>query len=355
MDAQRIEGLVNSVLIKEFPNDPSRQRVYKGGNRLNFSCPYCGDSTKDAKKKRGNFYLDTLSYKCYNGGCGIFKDSTTFFKDFGVYRRLSGEEREEIRNITDENKNKRKTTYGKIDIGLFFDIDINEIIIPRADFMKSLGLEEVTGSKIQRYIQRRGQRIDSRFAWDPKWEKLFLFNLNPDDKILGLQVRNMNGIKGSSKYLTYKLSGIYEKILKETNPEIIEKARNVDPISHVFGIGNLDFGSMITVFEGPMDSWLWTNSVGLCSIENRFPFDIENKRYWYDWDKAGIEKSMDLLGKGEMVFNWGKFLEENEITKNRKWDLNDIVIHLRSTGKKIKRFDNYFTDDVLDLRYFIND
>ncbi len=355
MDVQRIEELLNSVLAKEFPNDPARQRIYKAGNRLNFSCPYCGDSTKDPKKKRGNFYLDTLSYKCYNGGCGIFKDSTSFFKDFGVYRRLSGEEREEMRTTTDQNRAKRKTTYGKIDIGLFFETDINEIVIPRSDFMKALGLEDVAGSKIQRYIQRRGQIPDSRFAWDPKWEKLFLFNLTPEEKILGLQVRNMNGIKGSSKYLTYKLSGIYEKILKETNPEIIEKAKAIDPISHVFGIGNLDFSLEVTVFEGPMDSWLWNNSVGLCSVENKFPFDIENKRYWYDWDKAGIKKSMELLGAGETVFNWGKFLEENEITKNRKWDLNDVVTHLRSTGKKIKRFDNYFTNDVLDLRYFIND
>ena len=62
---------------------------------------------------------------------------------------------------------------------------------------------------------------------------------------------------------------------------------------------------------------------------------------------------MELLGEGKMVFNWGKFLEEHEITKNKKWDLNDLVIHLRSSGKKIKRFDNYFTKDVLDLRYFV--
>jgi hypothetical protein len=63
---------------------------------------------------------------------------------------------------------------------------------------------------------------------------------------------------------------------------------------------------------------------------------------------------VDLLAKGFTVFNWGKFLEENNITKNRKWDLNDLVVHLRTTGKKIKRFDNYFTNEALDLRYFID-
>ena len=150
----------------------------------------------------------------------------------------------------------------------------------------------------------------------------------------------MNSIKGSSKYLTYKLSGIYEKLLNIKDAELLDKARTIDPISHVFGIGVLDFGQVITIFEGPMDSWMWTNSVGLCSLENKFPFEIDDVRYWYDWDKAGIEKSVDLLAKGFTVFNWGKFLEENDITKNRKWDLNDLVVHLRTTGKKIRRFDN---------------
>jgi hypothetical protein len=355
MDLSRIEDLVSAVLFKEFSGDPARQIIYKAGNRLNFCCPYCGDSLKDPKKKRGNFYTDTLSYKCYNGGCGIYKDSLSFFKDFSVQNKLTGDEREEIRKILEENKARRTPIYGAVDIGIFFENDINEIVIPRGSFMEALGLQEIKDSKIKHYIQRRCQPMDSRFAWDPKREKLYLFNLTPDDKILGLQVRNMESVKGGSKYFTYKLFGIYEKILKKTDPTILERAKEIDPISSVFGIGNLDFNRTITIFEGPMDSWLWPNSVGLCSLENRFPFDLDNKRYWYDWDKAGIQKSMDLLSKGETVFNWGKFLEENGITKNRKWDLNDIVIHLRSTGKKIKRFDNYFTNDVLDLRYFINE
>ena len=353
MQPDRIEDLVGVILSREFQDNPGKQIVYKSGNRLNFSCPYCGDS-HDPRKKRGNFYLDTLAYKCYNGGCGIFKDSITFFKDFGLYNKLTGEEKEEIKKIIDDNRGKRRTVYGKVDISFFFENDISDILIKRSDFMIALGLEEVWGSKIQRYIQRRNQRTDSRFAWDPKKERLFLFNLTPDEKIIGLQVRNMNSIKGTSKYLTYKLSGIYEKLLNVKDPEILERAKTVDPISYVFGIGFLDFGLPITIFEGPMDSWMWTNSTGLCSLENKFPFDIENVRYWYDWDKSGIDKTMDLLAKGYTVFNWGKFLEENDITKNRKWDLNDLVVHLRTTGKKIKRFDNYFTNDALDLRYFID-
>ena len=353
MEQDKIQGLVHKVLEKEFQGNAAKQIIYQSGNRLNFSCPYCGDS-HDPRKKRGNFYLDTLAYKCYNGGCGIFKDSITFFKDFGLYNRLTNDEKDEIKKIIDENRGKRRTIYGNVDVTMFFDTDISDILIKRSDFMIALGLQEIYGSKIQRYIQRRNQRMDSRFAWDPRKEKLFLFNLTPDEKIIGLQVRNMNSVKGSSKYLTYKLSGIYEKLLMVKDQEIIERAKTVDPISYVFGIGTLDFGAPITIFEGPMDSWMWHNSVGLCSLENKFPFDVENIRFWYDWDKSGIDKTIDLLAKGFTVFNWGKFLEENDITKNRKWDLNDLVVHLRTTGKKIRRFDNYFTNDALDLRYFID-
>ena len=354
MQPEKVEDIIRLVLAKEFSGNPAKQIIYKGSGKLNFSCPYCGDS-HDARKKRGNFYLDTLAYKCYNGGCGIFKDFVSFFKDFSMYNKVNGDEREEVRSILEENKGKRRSVYGKVDISYFFDNDISDILIDRSKFMSQLNLEEVWGSKIQRYVTRRNQKADRKFAWDNKRERLFLFNLTPEDKIIGLQVRNMNAIKGSPKYLTYKLSGIYEKLLKVSDPEFLEKARAIDPISHVFGIGVLDFSHSITVFEGPMDSWFWNNSVGLCSLENKFPFDVDNVQYRYDWDKSGIEKTMDLLSKGQTVFNWGKFLEENNISKNRKWDLNDLVVHLRTTGKKIKRLDNYFTNDVLDLRYFINE
>jgi len=350
MDVLRIEGLISKILSKEFYGDSLKQRIDKAGNRLNFSCPYCGDS-KDYRKKRGNFYLDTLNYRCYNGGCGVFKNAEYFFKDFSMYDNLEYGEKLEMHTLVEEGK-KNRINRGKIDISLYFENDINEIGIKRDYFMKRLGLIEIKDSKILRYIEGRYQIPDEKFAWDPKREKLYLLNII-DDIIVGLQTRNMNSLKGGSKYLTYKLSGIHEKILK-SDPATIAMAKEFDPISSVFGIGRIDFDADITIFEGPMDSWLWKNSTGLCSVEAKFPFDVENKRYWYDWDKAGMKRSIELLSEGNTVFNWGRFLEENDITKNRKWDLNDLVKHLRNTGKKVKRFENYFTNDVLELGYFIN-
>lgn len=353
MQESRIEGLIEDILSKEFPREPSKQKIYRAGNRLNFSCPYCGDS-RDGRKKRGNFYLDTLSYKCYNGGCGIFKDLYSMLKDFSFIDKVNQDEKGEILEILHSRKTKRKTYYGDIDISLFFEEDIKKYIIPRDEFMKTMGLLEVKGSKIEPYLTRRNQTPDNKFAWDPKYQRLYIFNLSRENNILGLQFRNMSQGGSGSKYYTYKLSGIWERLLKFEDPEFLDGCRKVDPISNVFNIGTISFNDTITIFEGPMDSFLWKNSVALCSVENRFPFEMDNLQFWYDWDNAGRAKASELLAEGATVFNWRKFLEDHNLPTNKKWDLNELVNFLRSKGLKVRRFDNYFTEEVLDLKDFID-
>jgi hypothetical protein len=353
MEVRRIEELIKAVLQNAFKGDVSNQKIYLAGNRMNFSCPYCGDSN-NSRKKRGNFYLNTLSYKCYNGGCGIFKDGYTFFRDYKVNSEITQEERSSILEIIRDGKEKRKTVYGDVDISLFFDTDFKKFVIPREVFMQKLNLVDVSGSKIEPYIKRRNQIGDERFAWDDEKEKLYLLNLSKDKEIMGLQVRGMSKNFGGAKYYTYKLSGIWEKLFGVTNEQFLAECAKIDPISHVFNISSISFDRTITIFEGPMDSWFWKNSVALCSVENKFPFEFEDIQYWYDWDNAGRKKTSELLTQGAKVFNWKKFLVENNLPLNRKWDLNDLVNYLRMKNLKIKRLENYFTREVLDLTYFID-
>jgi len=351
MDLGRIRELLDDILRKEFAGNAGKQKIYEAGNRLNISCPYCGDSS-NPRKKRGNFYIDTLTYKCYNGGCGIYKDAFSMFRDFQVVSKLDGDEKRDIIDLIKKGKEKRQTTYGDVDISLFFDTDFKSVVIPRERFMQEMGLQEVKGSKMENYLIRRNQQSDDKFAWDPETGKLYLFNLSKDNEILGLQFRNMDSTYGS-KYYTYKLSGIWEKLLKTDDQNLIEEAKKIDPVSFVFNVGRISFDRTITIFEGPMDSWLWKNSVALCSIENKFPFDVENVQYWYDWDNAGRQKHSELLSAGKRVFNWKKFLVDHELPINRKWDLNDLVNFLRAKRIKIRRLDNYFTEEILDLSDFI--
>ena len=233
MQDTRIEDLINNVLVKEFPGEHNKHKIYRAGNRLNFSCPYCGDSN-DGRKKRGNFYLDTLSYKCYNGGCGIFKDIYSILKDFSLVGKLEQDEKTEILDILHNRKERRKTYYGDIDISIFFDEDIKNYIIPRSEFMERMGLEEVRGSKIEIYLTRRNQVPDQKFAWDKEKQRLYLMNLSRENNILGLQFRNMQQSGGGSKYYTYKLSGIWEKLLGCKDEKFLDGCRKIDPISSVF-------------------------------------------------------------------------------------------------------------------------
>lgn len=345
LTVDRITAIVQSSLLKFFGENPQRIKIYKSGNRLNFCCPYCGDSS-DAKKKRGNLYLDTLSYKCYNGGCGVFKNLNQFVRDFNIQDSLSTDEIAEIAEVSRSIVAKKKI---RNSIDYFFTNNYKDVLVPRETLKDKLGLTEVKGTYAEKWILQRNHIPDKKFLWDPARKNLYLLNLTGDENmVLGLQIRPIVK-KYNSKYYTYKLSGIYKNLLEIKTPELITKAEDVDPISSVFGFSTVDLDSMITVFEGPLDAWLCPNSIALCSINNQFPFDVENKRWMLDGDEPGRKKSMEFLEKGETVFLWGKFIRDNDLPEKDKWDLNDLVNHLRSTGKKIKRLDNYFSSDKWDI------
>ena len=152
----------------------------------------------------------------------------------------------------------------------------------------------------------------------------------------------------TNKYFTYKLSGIYKNLFRINTPDIIEKAEQLDPISTVFGFSYVNLDDEVTIFEGPLDSFLFHNSVGLCSVNNQFPFDISNKRWFFDGDEAGREVLRKKLAEGEKVFLWKKFIDDNRLPDRDKWDWNDVVNYVRSTGNKINRPDKYFSQDKWD-------
>jgi|688.fasta_scaffold00022_267 hypothetical protein len=346
LSVDRVKGIVSSALLKFFGNDPQRLKIYQGGNRLNFCCPYCGDS-KDAKKKRGNLYTDTLTYKCYNGGCGVFKNLNQFTRDFDIQTMLSSDEISEIAEIS-RNSTIRKKIRNSLDY--FFSENYKDILIDREEFKQRLGLVELRGTYGEKWLLERNHVPDAKFLWDPSRKNLYLLNLSGDEtKIIGLQIRPVAKKNGGSKYYTYKLSGIYKNLFKVTEPEIILKAEEVDPISSVFGFSTVDLDSMITTFEGPLDAWLCPNSIALCSINNPFPFDVTNKRWMLDGDEVGRQKAREFLENGEQVFLWGRFIKECDLPERAKWDLNDVVNYVRSTGKKIKRLDNFFSSDKWDI------
>ena len=62
LSLDKIRSVVSSALVKFYGSgDPERLKIYQGGNRLNFCCPYCGDSDKYKNKTRKQI---AEHYKC---------------------------------------------------------------------------------------------------------------------------------------------------------------------------------------------------------------------------------------------------------------------------------------------------
>lgn len=347
---EAIEGSIKSILTRVFRLTPDKQEANHLGKRINFSCPYCGDSKKNTRRKRGNYYPSYSLYKCYN--CGIIKNGETFLKDFKELDFLEPEHLIELKNRTKEASESKKA-FNNTTVSNFLGADFSKILIPREEFMIKMDLIEVTERSAPGvYLTKRSQKLGKKFAWDEKKKNLFIFNLDAvGDHIFGLQIR-YGSFSKKSNYLTYPLSSIYSNLLKieDTDP-IFDIVMEVDHLSTLFGLLSVSFMNPITVFEGPLDHFLYKNSIALCSAANHWPFDIK-VRYLFDNDKTGRDCSIAKICDQEEVFLWRKFFDENEELKKYKIkDLNDIVEKCIMNKIKIKSLDQYFSDSKHDIIY----
>ena len=110
----------------------------------------------------------------------------------------------------------------------------------------------------------------------------------------------------------------------------------------------MSYNIKLDVFEGPLDSFLFKNSIGNAGATKRFPLDIP-VRYWYDDDDAGRKKSIEMINKNNQIFLWEKFKNDIGLPYRKKWDLNEVMIWLRKNNKGIPNFNMYFSDDPLDI------
>lgn len=353
MDPSRATEMVQTILMRRFPGDRERQTPIHRGERLNFCCPYCGDS-KDPRNKRGNLYYTSMYFKCYNGGCEKRTGFDKMLEDFDMADSLTPAERVSIKLQKDEAKKSFGSGGPQIAQNMrmqsLMDIDIYEYLIPRDALAKALGLVEVDfKSPVGVYLNKRCQPLGKHFMWDPNRKRLFMFNMDTEgEKIFGLQTRQFDSNVGP-KYKTYDISYIWTNFMKRNEPEFLEKLQKMDKVSTLFGILRADLSVTVTVFEGPMDHFLFRNSVATCSINNDLPFEQDGARWMQDNDQAGKKKALEYIQKGRSVFMWKKFLHNNEVI-NKVKDFNDLITLQAATGKDLglRNLDNYFTKNKLD-------
>jgi hypothetical protein len=344
---KKIHDSLKTVLASEFSSDIKRE-PRSHSDRIAFSCVYCGDSHKDPRKKRGNIFSATMQYHCFNGDCNAHMSVYNFFKDKHLLSNFTPAEQSYMKETGSNRLIDLKKIKSTLGLETFLSDEISDLSVDREFVMKTMKLQEIRGSRIERYLRERLQTDFHKFGWEPKKGLLYVFNLTGDmGRVAGLQIKTFNK---RNPYLTWKATRLHEElgIFKEENRESLEK---MDFLSNIFGIFQVDLNKTITVFEGPLDSFLFPNALALCSAKNSLPFEIEGARYFYDNDTTGKEWSMRRIEEGKSVFLWKKYIQENELIlfDHKIKDLNDLLIFIKRSKKPCKRFADYFSGDRYDM------
>ena len=353
-----LESKVSSILSREFPDVKQKQQVRKDVNGLVIACPYCRDSMKSLSKKRGHILIRgnfAGYYKCFN--CGTFVPITKFMTDYDETLTLSG-----IKYIQ-EHKTQNMQISNNSSTEITADVFCKELAlkygIERNAFRDYLNLYEVSNDCRAKYgynyLVGRLQFKFENFLYDPKLNCIVILNLC-ENKVIGCQLRLLNkNVPKEKRYLTYNLDKIYKNILKRPDIQIPEE---LNTISSLFGIYQVNVYKPIIVTEGPLDAFLLPNAIATAGANKRLSIELP---FWYlfDSDDTGLKHAIEKLKEHHKVFLWGKLKEDLGINKTKynkivKWDVNDVIIYAREKYGYEYKIDwyKYFSDNTLDIFLF---
>jgi len=362
---KKLENAVSSIL-KSVHKQAEKQKIELlpafRPERMNFACPYCGDSKLNSRKKRGNIYLDDFNYKCWNAGCRkSFTTATQLLIDFNQYQNFDQSEIFYMQSVShgsldnpltlfQQGKSKAKSN----DINDLKDID--KIAITRDTIMNVMGLKEIENvPHVYEYLKGRNQiRVDNRhFAYDFITDSVALLNLTANrEKVIGVQFRYMKKNTKGIRFKTIPYSEIITKYLgiKNADDGILYK---MDRVCLLYNILSVDIQNKPVIFEGGMDANHMPNSIATLSASTKI--NLPNGLYLYDntrIDQAGLKESVKMLKEGYKVFLWGKFFDENKKYGNYYAKLKDLDDIVRFDNKfNISLLYNYFSNDKLDILY----
>ena len=364
-----IKNKIQEILNKKFANDSYIKRkidVYH--DRLNFSCPYCGDSRSDVRKKRGNLYLDSLRFHCFN--CGHSTGINRFLSDFN--EELSNEDKIAVHEIQ-QNAKKFEKRVSSSQSSMSMTL-LDKLAIPKDILFKQLGIispyKDVTASN---YLKSRIINIKDwkYFAYNPLTKELYILNTSPSDRVIGFQIRQLDPKSHKQRYTSSRLTKIYSDVFNKDINGIVERlllkeplgqkyieeedgveniVANLDRLSGIFNIMNVNLSQPLTIMEGPIDSLAIANSIALQSAAKHldgFFDEVENVRYLFDNDKTGKEMSLKKMKNHKKVFLWSQYLDMIKSKTNIK-DINDLQ---KQNLFNIDIIEKCFSDDEFDAMY----
>ena len=366
-----IHQFVKDVLNLRFSGNHHKTEINaEDSDKLNFACPYCGDSEKDPTKKRGNLYLTTQSYKCFNDGCLTWVPLNKFISTFALKYSLDLPSIEEKK---DSRKPVRQETKRGFLIEFLMNPKVKNSLIDFSSLQSRFFLtpckDAPDESPVGQYIKTRNilslPSFEQTCYYDSRMDKIYIFNLDlRSGKVLGVSLRRIGDGPGPKynirNYSEFKKTGL----IREVSDDIVSK---VDAINNYFNILNVDFKYPVIVTEGQIDAMFLRNSIATTGVTKSKALlgtllSKNNALILFDNDKAGRTESIKLIKAGYRVFMWAnliddlkaKYPESVKDILNIK-DVNDLYnFYVKVNG--VVSFDQfnddiskYFTQSIYDM------
>jgi len=338
----KLEESIRRILRARFPNDSVKAALDPStrAGKLTIACPVCGDSKHNSREKRRTIHLDTMTTKCWNGGCPqSWMRMETFLEKFGELGNFTGSELTTIKRKSSEMTEGGRTQTAQTS-SVSQVVGLGKYAIPRAEIMAELRLSEVDASYDARaYLKGRKQlsKDNRHFAWKQSTGDLHMFNLSQDrEGVIGIQIRRANPKRGQ-RFFTMNYERIWKDLFGVENLDEDIKAR-VNRASLIYNILGVSYSDEIWVFESTIDSHHVRNSVATWGTGTRVY--LPNGVYAFDnsaMDKAGRLAAVEMLGRGHRCFLWKRFTDEHPHLSDCK-DFNDIFKRQEFTRDELRKF-----------------
>ena len=330
------------ILDKEFPSQLNKRTIKNSKDSINFACPYCGDSVSDSTKKRAHLILRGKFmnlFKCFN--CGKCTSITKFFSDFNQDLPLTS-----IDYINNHQADLAQSTItASENISLILEKEVYTELGFTKEYLKQVWnlyeLNDYRSNKALQYLRNRMIYHYDKFLYSPQADSLLILNM-VDDKVIGIQFRDLSG-KKKAKYITFGLKKLHEHL--KTGKEISDE---LNSMSMLFNLFQVDIKKPVIVIEGPIDSMFIKNSIASCGAFKNISLDIDFW-YFYDSDEAGNKESIEKLEKGLYVFMWKLLKDDLRLPKRKKWDINDVMVFCHQNHLNYPVWQKYFSNDSLDI------
>lgn len=308
-------------LCKPFLQQPKE----KNGSpfRLNFRCPYCGDSAKNRFKTRGWIFehKNTLFYKCFN--CDISPSFSNFLKDMNASLH-----KDYVMEKFKEDFTKKKEPVIIVNDKPKFDI--------RPHF-NLLNVDKVPDlpSDHQAIIYLKDRLIPENFFEDIYYSENFFHWVNEN-----LLIKKYESIKFDEPRIIFPIrredrtifaiSG--RTIQKSKAPKYITYRHEEADDSKIFGLDRLNFDDEILVVEGPIDSFFLPNCIAMVGADVILPDKMRKDKTTIIFDNERRSKEITARIKkyiqmGYKVCLWPENFKFKDINEAILGGLSATQIH----------------------------